>query len=542
MAYVQNFEFGAGGPCDNVNFGQQALSRQTYYKIRLSSAAMEGADASLKEIDSIVSELVERKDLIHAVQLSLRALDIRRAFFGTGSLEFEAARVTVSNLVVDAAEAQQAKFCYKESSELLAYVDRLTAFPLKQYPPLERSRKVTRMKMMLQQMIIRHHQGRDRSAISFGRHLLTLAKETMAFYILPLLHLNLASVLSALKQHGEALKHCFMAYHSICRILESLEKCEKGFISESLCLEQLDNNVENSERSFTSYEKCKALLTDEFDELAFVGPTAPRSISPESPKELLRWGGFLALAFRSIAVEQEHLHQYDTSLLTYKVSQTTACKCLGANHPITQQCEQALRDAEGSMRQRRAKQKNAATVDRSGTSPNALKVSAKNQSAISDKTVWTHPSSDGAKHKDVAKRKLKERPPWNATLSSTVISRNLQSAPSRIESTILDQNEKFLLEVKRLEHDERQHRPQTHQDVQRKNTNAESREPLFEPISRADYSFLQNTFKLGYDMSISRGIDHETVPLVLPEKKRVLAVERRLAQALASQEEASKNA
>jgi hypothetical protein len=78
--------------------------------------------------------------------------------------------------------------------------------------------------------------------------------------------------------------------------------------------------------------------------------------------------------------------------------------------------------------------------------------------------------------------------------------------------------------------------------VQRKNTNAESREPLFEPISRADYSFLQNTFKLGYDMSISRGIDHETVPLVLPEKKRVLAVERRLAQALASQEEASKNA
>lgn len=328
--------------------------------------ARDDVDASLKELDSVVQALIHQRDLTRAVHFSLRALDIRRRFYGLGSFEFEEGRIQTSFLIVEAARVHQSNDRFKETAELLAHVDRMTEHTLPNTPALtalDRCRRVARLAMMKELLIARYRQGRHRSALTFGRHVLELARETMCLYELPTLHLNIASVHSMLGQHKEALRHCYVSFQKVCLILEAHEDPDRyPFVTSALSLEDLDKRgVDMHTNAFSVFLNCCSLVGTEMGEEVDMDSVAPSFKAPTSSggsecltAERRRWGGALALAFRNMAAEQEHLMMLDGALLTYKVAHTTALSCLGTQHPVSQQCEQALRDAEASAKARSA--------------------------------------------------------------------------------------------------------------------------------------------------------------------------------------------
>lgn len=340
------------------------------------SAARDDVVAALKELDSVVQALIHQRDLTRAVHFSLRALDIRRRFFGLGHFSFEEARIQTSFLIVEAARVHQANDRFKETAELLAHVDRMTEHALPNAPELlslDRSRRIARLAMMKELLVARYRQGRHRSALTFGRHVLELARDTMCLYELPSLHLNIASVHSVLGQHKEALRHCYLSFQKICLILESLEEPERyPFAELALSLESLDKDgVVQHAQSFEVFMKCCSLVGTEMGEEVDMDSVAPSFKAPSSADshdhdtmepERRRWGGTLALAFRNMAAEQEHLMMLDGALLTYKVAHTTALSCLGPQHPVSLQCEQALRDAEGAAKARAISSANVSNI------------------------------------------------------------------------------------------------------------------------------------------------------------------------------------
>jgi hypothetical protein len=319
----------------------------------------EGIRASLSEIDAIVSQMKAKKDLNTAIQFAVRGLDIRRAYFGLGSHEFERARLHAARMVLEAASAQQILGHLKECAELLAQVDNFTTFSLPEFPELEFLRLLTRFRMMKELMITRHRQGRGRSALTFGRHLLDLGKQLYLLFELPTVHLNIASVYSMMKMHHESLTHCFFGFQKTCIILEAVtpggaaasSSPSSSFINTCLAMEACVN-AQQDEEAFRLFEECGRLHTDEMGDTADEQAAVP-SLAPESMTEATRrWGGVLALAYRSIAVEQEHLEQFASSSLTYKMAHTTALGCLGHDHPVTLQCEQSFKDAEAASKYR----------------------------------------------------------------------------------------------------------------------------------------------------------------------------------------------
>lgn len=332
-------------------------------------------ESSLKELDAAVDTLVAHNDLERAVQFSFRALDVRRRRYGLGTQPMEMARIQTAQLIVKAARIEQARDRHKETAELLAHVDELTQHVLPEHlVSLDRCRRVTRLQMMKDLMIARFRQGRHRSALTFGKHVLELARDTMCLYELPTLHLNIASVCSALGQHRDALRHCYIAFQKICLILDATNEQPQNqsdslnasrrhsFVHCALQLEAIDSvGVEAHGRAFDVFVQCCSLVTDELSEEVDMESIPPNFKSPagtgggvamEMSRERRRWGGVLALTFRNLAAEQEYLQQLDGALLTYKVAHTTALACLGPDHPVCLQCEQALKDAEHAAKGR----------------------------------------------------------------------------------------------------------------------------------------------------------------------------------------------
>lgn len=402
---------------------------------------------SLEEIGKVTASLLAANHVAEAIAVGVRGLGIRKRVFGDRSIEFQTGRVELASVVLHAAKLHQAHDKLKEAAELLSHVDNLTIHSFDEFPMLNRRRLLLRTAMLRELMIARQSQGRHRSALTFGRHLLVLAKKMLLDYELPAIHLNLAAVLSSMKLHDEALGHCYLAYKIVCQLLSAIdnptafqysatilemEKADKrqafdlGFENFEQALVQRENNVHETEivtspPAFEAHvaedESVSALsfllwsgnVAVQTHRVAASGggaaspPRSPASLPPrpqthhtnntaqslqqqigyglpqsrfpcielavgqqslarEAVREQARaegharlteqhrrWGGLLALIFRSIAVEQEHTNQSATALLTYKVAHTTALQCLGDIHPVTMQCLAAMRDAEAAI-------------------------------------------------------------------------------------------------------------------------------------------------------------------------------------------------
>lgn len=572
-----------------------------------SSDEMAQLKVSLEELDAIVNTLIQHHDLERAVQFALRGLDIRRQCFGLGSEEMETARIRAAQLIVTAARAEQANDKPKETAELLAHVDSLTehVLPLN-LTSLDRARRVTRLQMMKELMIARYRQGRHRSALTFGKHVLELARDTMCFYELPALHLNVASVHSALGQHRDALRHCYIAFQKLCLILEAVDDPEShSFVAAALLLEPLDIIGDSLETrypaAFDIFIQCSSLVAGELSEEVDMSAVPPNFRSPSAfgdAEEMLperrRWGGVLALAFRSLAAEQEHLYQLDGALLTYKVAHTTALACLGAEHPVSLQCEQALRDAEQAAKGRmsRAPKPSGPNTSTNGAQGGSLlsmhsmsssKRSASSQSSRGKKVA----ESAGVPAAGTGPRAATflKRPAWNDWFTSDgPVPSHVEekhraecrersgrpalgtTAASSLNVSAIDVSEHFPERARSSMSNSRgwtggprnstplpprpattsfgdmpsrsQHAggPAAHSlvDAQRANT--------FEPLSLADFSFLQNTFKLRYDINFNRpqhryGTSNAGRNMGKRDAKelKALAEERRAAEELAAE-------
>ena len=529
---------------------------------------------SLQELDNIVQKLTESGNLDDAVKFSLQALEIRRQYFGPESIEFVRARLQAVMLILQAAPVHEASERFKETAELLGHVDRFTdkALP-SSMTALDRFRKVVRMEMMRELVISRHHQGRDRSALTFCRHHLSLARETLSFAELPTAHVNMASILSALGQHKDALRHCYIAFQKVSLILSALEVPDSSpFVTGALELEAVDRRgVDGCEEGLQLFERCRSLQACEVNDDVDLNTLAPNFKPPESgaselPPQRRRWGGTLSLIFRNLGAQQEFLGEVDSALLTYKVAHTTASHCLGVDHPVTRQCEQALHDAERTARGR-FQPKTSVLQEHSRHTESRRRPNSepRHQSSI------LHNESKLRSRRNPKANSFADRPPWNDWFNSDLpvpshrddahragaVAKEMMNAEGELGESgysPLHANSdvdpdgatdaSFFEEVSLIPP-----RAQTTQSTrsfsvavegrphpmqQRVPSPVPSQEHNEVDISAADFSFLQNTYKLRYDPRFSRS-RQQAKQSVESRQFKGLAAERRIAEALAAQ-------
>jgi len=535
-------------------------------------------DQSLAEIDTHVKRMMEARDLTRATQFSLRALGIRRSFYGPGSQEFESARTAVSHRLLLAASTHQAAGRLKECNELLAFVDSLSRKPVEMFPAVERRRQLSRYFMYKELMITRHKQGKDRSALSFGPEILALVMSLFYISELPVVHLNIAAVNSNLRQHQKALAHCFCAFQVTRRIVEHLDGVAPSeFIATSLQLEQLDRDLLNGADvetdAYDCFIKCKALHKTEMSEVVDVGSTVPSFEGAGVEKS--RWGGFLALVLRSIAAEQEHLEQFAAANLTYKVAHITAIQCLGPNHPISVQCEQALNDAQRSDDKREERQSHRLIHKPSSLRRRVQRESSAHAAAnrtildplFNSKDTFVSQSrpSDGAYTLPTGaheSRRRVPRPAWNQGFSASLPASVYEDIklkmelrpPSRAAATtsqsavsaVLDDSDRDqdTIDVTEIPKD---HNTTSTTSTTLAATKAQMRGTTstfpsvgrvvdvesLPPLTAADYSFVVNTYKLPFDRWLQRSLVTSTDPQKIHEREvRSLAAERKYAEAL----------
>ena len=403
----------------------------------------DGIRATLDEIDEIVNQMRAKNDLNTAIQFAVRGLDVRRSYYGLGSLEFERARLHAARMVLEAASAQQIVDRLKECAELLAQVDNFTTFSLQQLPELEHLRLLIRFRMMKELMMARHRQGRSRSALTFGRHLLDLGKKLQLVHELPTVHLNIASVYSAMKMHHEALTHCFFGFQKTCMILNALQQTPASssapspFIATALAMEASIREQDDAE-AYRLFQKCHELHSDEMEDTADEQAAVPPLTVDDLSAPARRWGGVLALAYRSIAVEQEHLEQFASSSLTYKMAHTTAMTCLGQTHPVTLQCEQSFKDAEAASKYRERRNRSAAVKGRGQSPLKVVRVRSTARTILADISKVDAPPkfegsratsrgpADGSSCQSLgpqvspSRGKRVQRPLWNQWFNSTL--------------------------------------------------------------------------------------------------------------------------
>jgi hypothetical protein len=244
-----------------------------------------------------------------------------------------------------------------------------------------------------------------------------------------------------------------------------------------------------------------------------------RSASQRQSEEQRYWGGVLALCFRSIAVEQEHLNQFSSALLTYRVAVATAEQCLGEIHPVTVQCGSALKDALDAQNHRERNK------------PDALKrIARRTLPRPASVPLHTNHAASREEKSPQARRKL-SRPDWNPWFNSTVIVSadtttdryETHSAPVQVSAP----------RVKPVLTTSTSSRAETPAPKQVSTASAPILNAAALPeITPADFAFLSQTFRLRHDINFARP---SSKGRPVRDELKALKAERRLAEALASE-------
>ena len=575
--------------------------------------------AALDEVAFIAKALESQNRVMEALDVLLRGLEIRKRYYGVGSEEFETGRVEAAAMVLHAVEIHSAQEKHKEAADLLVHVDKLTVYPLPSFPRLNRKRLLIRANMLKQLMIVRHRQQRFRSALTFGRHMLDLVERLCCVCEWPAAHLNLASTYSALNLHEDALGHCYIAYQCVGRILNACESPQTfPFTTAAMLMEQADKACDDV-KSFELFEQCLQIRTENPDSHEFAESVAAdcpvpqysveipeeeqisslryllwagnakasnkRSLfpcvellanmqqasnpMPRHSEQRQRWGGVLALVYRAIAVEQEHLNQIAGALLTYRVAHTTALQCLGESHPVTLQCHSALTDAEECARKKEVAQRafsrahkslsRAAEFDasrrqnaKSATKPRRLSPIRMTRNTTSTSPTRTSQKMQSDEREEKMSRTMPlhrhGRPEWDPWFNSkelpvSRIPLKPQTAPSgdfdetllgALPSTIIRQSTSDAHTPPRAAKSKRAKAPSPAAPEAAREP-YETTEEL-EEISPADFAFLQQTFKLRYDAAFSRPAKRVAPMRREQHERRALEAEKALAKAIAVEE------
>ena len=549
----------------------------------------ENFESMMQEITDISITMMKDGNIAEALSTAMRGLQLRKQHYGAGSPEFQAARVHVASIVLEAARLHQSHNKSKEAAELLVFVDNFTTEPLAQ-PALNRSRLLIRAAMLKELMIARQGQGRHRSALTFGRHFLGICTRLLLYHELPTAHLNIASVLSSMKLHEDALSHSFLAYQAVNKILAAVSEPEQHpVLVKAFEMEDLDKQG-LYQKAYEVYEDCLGLVEEHGDpmdaadiqkqpttfhvegdadrqshlshvwwsakqkkesfpciallvEMQEAASPPPTSVQQTMDNER-KWGGVLALCFRSIAVEQEHLNQLSSALLTYRVATSTALQCLGEVHPVTIQCQSALKEAVEASHQRDLHRTSHLNAVKRGKKV-APKVSE--PAPLRRRAATPSGLSTSSKTSMTEIRRTKPRPEWNPwfnskgaapsqTISMSAVEDN-HTAASRAASPMSSMPLGYDLSP------EPQVRPtttakKTHSTPQRHHARSPSPhevDPATLPdLTPEDYAFLRQTFKLRHDPRFSAPkTSHRSREL--EDHPRALKAEKRLAEALAAE-------
>jgi hypothetical protein len=329
----------------------------------------EQLEATLKRIADAVDDLQRAGREKEAIELAMQRVDLVRRYHGERSLAYHSGKTAIAQMLLRTADVLLAEGDLRQVCDLAQHVNTLTK-DVSSDPTADFRRKLARSGMHKALLQARHRQGSHRSAVSFARKIVAEAEQIHLLTELPTARLNLAAALSAEGQHTEALGLSYAAYQTVATLVCAMDASvdpqndDVRYVRACVRLQQAAADG-NDDAVRAVLDQCEYLS-------GVVGPIEQSTLAHQaaeenlhdlmarpsvSPDVRLRWGGILALAYRSIACEQEHLGQQGAALLTYRVSVSTAENCLGPDHLVTLQCKNALdatREAQASTRPKSA--------------------------------------------------------------------------------------------------------------------------------------------------------------------------------------------
>jgi hypothetical protein len=331
---------------------------------------------TLAQVQAAITEMEQAGRAQDALSLALQRWDVVRRYHGEHAPEARVALLGVGEMLLRAAQALLADGSADEVADMLHHVDTLTRDAAPAGSALEHVRLWVRLTMDRLLLQARHRQARFRSAATIARKVADAAAgDLYAVWEAPTAQLNLAAALSAGGQHRGALGHSYAAYQAVAVVIAALAwrpppragndddgespevPADVAYVRAALelerplnerALDQIDATLEkvrDAERRLYGVPLADTELARRAAEGNHSEALAPRSGLLDAAA-CGRWGGLMALAYRSIACEQEHLGQRGAALLTFRVSASTAGQALGSDHPVARQCAASLKAAQ----------------------------------------------------------------------------------------------------------------------------------------------------------------------------------------------------
>ena len=511
-------------------------------------------------LEQYIVEVQHEGKMDEALFLKMKSVDILLGHYGAESLEYQSGKLSAAVLLLDAADILHENRP-DDAMTLMVKVDRLTLRSVGElHAALEHHRLRIRLRMIQSVTINRFRQKKFRSALTSGQQALQSAKDLMLVHEIPGLLLNLCSIYSANKSHSNALGHAYFALQKISSILQTVRHPNTNpFLHHAL---QMETEKEQG-RCHSIFLGCRTMDPGSFlrtevdttvevpdfsieikpeDECTIVGlryllwaasdratrkvrfPCVELLVDVEEKVRAVRvedgsrrWGGMLSLAYRAIAVEQEHLGHFQAALLSYNVAEISATQSLGRQHSVTQQCVHAYRSAQKNNEQRTREKKfvvpGKEKLERS-TTPNPV---SRPRELPRDRRYSTQGTSAAPKSRRV------ERPQWNEWINSKF----LNSSATYLSSS-LEQRDSFTSAVEQTDEEPVEASTPSNEEslptslqrnvhtaaktLHRSNNNNSSLDavplkakrratisPTDAPLTFSDCAFLQQTYKLSYD-------------------------------------------